>query len=500
VKTVRCLALLPLVLLSGCASVGPDYRKPGLETPGAWRAAAPLNAAPTARFDQTAWWKTFGDPQLDALMERAASANLDVAQARARVLQARAEAAAVRAGAFPALAAAASTSSSYSDQSSLSSTPVENAAPFSPSTTYQAGLTVSWELDIFGGQRRSREAAYAEAQASGEALRATTLSLLADVASAYVQLRSAQQRLTIARNAARSQQDNLDVTRERFRIGLTSHLDVSQAQAQKASTQSDIPTLETEAQRCIHRLGVLTGQEPGALQRELERPAPLPSPEAAYAPGLPSELLERRPDLRKAERQLAAASAGIGVATARLYPSFDLTMGLGLQGNTLTSYAGLANWYWSIVPSMAATLFDAGKNQAGVDKQRAVYEEKLAFYRQTLLTALEEVENSLVAMGKEQARRQTLAEAAGASEEALALARERYAKGLTSFLDVLSAEKSHYDTQKSLCASNASLLEDMIALYKALGGGWDSPALRSPAPGPSGLTSARNPTRSAAPG
>nr|WP_279355616.1 efflux transporter outer membrane subunit [Fundidesulfovibrio agrisoli] len=466
-------------MLCGCVSVGPDYSRPRLDTPPAWHAAQPQPAQNSQGFEQAAWWRTFGDPRLDGLMRRAVAANQDVAQARARVLQARAEAAVVRAGAFPALDAGAATTTSYSDQNALSSTPLENAAPATPATTYQAGLSVSWELDVFGGQRRSREAAYADAQASEEALRGVTLGLLADVASAYVQLRSAQQRLAIARDAARSQQDNLVVTLERFRIGLTSHLDVSQAQAQRANTQADIPTLETEARQSIHRLGVLTGQEPGALLVELGQAEPLPRPEAAFSPGLPSELLARRPDLRKAERQLASASAGIGVATAKLYPSFDLTMGLGLQGNVLTKFAGLANWYWSIIPSVAAPVFDAGKNRAGVDKQKAVYDEAMAAYRQTLLTALEEVENSLTAFAKEQERRASLAEAVRAGEEALALARERYTKGLTSFLDVLSAEKSLYDTQKSLCASEAGLLQDMISLYKALGGGWDSPALRA---------------------
>lgn len=478
---VLCLALLPFAVCA-CVSVGPDYKRPQLDPPANWGEAS-KPSEPAAGLEQAAWWKKLGDPVLDGLMQRAVAGNLDVAQARARITQARAEVIVVRAAALPALNTAGATTSSYSDSSVLSSTQdTSSSSAVSPSTAYQAGFDVSWEIDVFGGQRRQREAARATLEASTEDLNATVLTLLGDVAKNYVELRAYQKRLAIAQASAKSQQENVDVTRERFKIGLTSHLDVSQAQAQKSSTEADLPPLEASIKQSIHRLGILLGQEPNALKAELGPVRPLPEDTGVNALGLPSQLLLRRPDLRKAERQLAVASANIGVAAADQYPKFDLTMGLGLQGNVLTKFLGLANWYWSVVPAVTAPVFDAGKARAGVTKKRAVYDESLAKYHATFLTALEDVENALSAYAADEARKRSLRESVLASDEALALARERYAKGLTSFLDVLSAEKTLYEAQENHCKSSASLILDIITLYKALGGGWDCQEIKPVAP------------------
>jgi NodT family efflux transporter outer membrane factor (OMF) lipoprotein len=480
-RHILCFALLPLVAC-GCVSVGPDYQRPQFDSPKNWgETATPAGSA--AGVEQAAWWKNLGDPVLDSLIRQAVAQNLDVAQARARIVQARAEVVVVRAGALPALNTAGATTSGYSDSSVLSSAPdTSSSSAVSPYTTYQGGLGVSWEIDVFGGQRRQREAARATLEASTEDFNATVLTLLGDVAKNYVELRAYQKRLAIARASTQSQQENVAVTRERFKIGLISHLDVSQAQAQKASTEADMPTLEASIKQSIHRLGILLGQEPNALKAELEPVRPLPETSGVNALGLPSELLLRRPDLRKAERQLAVASANIGVAEAERYPKFDLTMGLGLQGNVLTTFLGLANWYWSVVPAVSAPIFDAGKTRAGVAKKRAVYDESLAKYHATFLTALEDVENALCAYAADDARKRSLQESVLASEEALTLARERYAKGLTSFLDVLSAEKTLYEAQENHCKSSAALILDIITLYKALGGGWNCQEVKTVAP------------------
>lgn len=480
-RRILGIAVLP-VALCACVSVGPDYKRPQFDAPAAWgEAAKPSGSA--AGLEQAAWWKKLGDPVLDGLMRRAVDANLDVAQARARINQARAEVVVVRADAFPGLHGGGATTSSYSDGSVLSSTPdASSTSTVSPSTTYKAGFDVSWEIDVFGGQRRRRESARAALDASTEDYNATVLTLLGDVAKNYVELRAYQERLTIARNAARSQQENVDVTRERNRIGLVSYLDVSQAQAQMASTQADIPTLEASVKQSIHRLSILLGQEPNALKTELSPARPLPDATRVDTLGVPSELLLRRPDLRKAERQLAVASADIGVAAADQYPKFDLTMGLGLQGNVATKFLGLANWYWSVVPAVTAPIFDADKARAGVAKKRAVYDESLAKYHSTFLTALEDIENALCAYAADADRKRSLWESVQANEEALSLARERYTKGLTSFLDVLSAEKSLHAAQDEHCKSSASLILDVITLYKALGGGWDCQEVRQAAP------------------
>jgi NodT family efflux transporter outer membrane factor (OMF) lipoprotein len=473
-----CLALLAIVL-AGCVSVGPDYERVRFDAPATWMESS-VSAEAAPDLDTSAWWKSFDDPVLTELITQAVNGNPDVTQAIARIDQARADAAITRAAALPALNVSAATTSSYSDSSSLAA--VETAVssqPVTASTTYQVGSDVSWELDMFGGQRRKREASRAELEASVEDMRAVVLTLLGDVASNYIELRQQQQRLLIARASAASQKDNVEVTRERSRIGLTSQLDVFQAQAQFAAIQADIPTREASVRQAIHRLGVLLGREPEALASQLSATQPLPSPERVYAPGLPSELLDRRPDLRKAEHQLAAASANIGVAAAEQYPAFDLTMGIGIQGNVLTKFLGLANWYWSVIPAVSAPVFDAGKARADVKKKQAAYVEALAGYRSAWLVALEDVENALTTISTEQERKQSLTGAVKANEEALALARERYGKGLTNFLDVLSAEKSLYEAQDNECTASANVLLGMVKLYKTLGGGWNCQDLPS---------------------
>lgn len=471
----RLIPLLCLAaLLAGCVSVGPDYVRPRLDAPDAF-VASQAQPAPSPGFEQAAWWRRLGDPLLDQLMGQAVGGSFDVAQAKARVLQARADVAMARAAQLPGLNVTSSTTSSYSDSAALDAKATEGTKGLDPATTYAAGAALSWELDLFGGLRRTTEAARATQEASEEELNGVVLTLLGDVATNYVALRSAQARLDIARATAVTRHNNVDVTRERFRLGLTSHLDVSQAEAQMAATQADIYTLESTERQSAHRLSILCGLEPAALLSRLSPHQPLPSPDGAFAPGLPSELLERRPDLRQAERTLAAASARIGVAAAGQYPNIDLTMGLGLQGNVLGRFLGLANWYWSVVPALAAPVFDGGKARADVRAKRAAYEESLAKYRQTFLTALEEVENALTALYAEQRRKEALGRAVLASGEALELARERYLRGLTSFLDVLTGEKSSYEAQESLVKSQASELTSLITLYKAMGGGWNTP-------------------------
>jgi outer membrane protein, multidrug efflux system len=266
-----------------------------------------------------------------------------------------------------------------------------------------------------------------------------------------------------------------DILRSReFSLGLTSYLDVAQAEAQRTETASNLPTLEASIKESIHRLGILLGQEPNALKAALSATRPLPQATGVLATGLPAELVARRPDLRQVERQLAAASADIGVATAELYPKFDLTLGLGLQSGSASQFLQLASGYWSIVPGVSWRLFDGGATRANIDKTRTVYDETLAAYRAAYYSALEDVENALAAYYAEQERQDILVEAVRANEEAMTQASERYRRGLTSFLDMLEAQRSLYSAQSSLSQSQANLLTNLIALYKALGGGWSA--------------------------
>jgi NodT family efflux transporter outer membrane factor (OMF) lipoprotein len=472
---VICLA----ILLGGCASVGPDYQRPVLAAPAQWTESREQAGAALA-LEEVAWWRAFGDPVLNALIEQAARTNLDLEQARARLLQARADVTKAGAAALPSVQATGSVTRTQGGTSTITSgaSSPESLAT-AAGTIFQAGFDASWEIDVFGGTRRSVEAARARLQASVEDLRSTLLTLLGDVAKNYADLRANQAQLEITRRNVAAQQQTVEVTRERFKLGLTSYLDVAQAEAQKAATASNLPTIEAAIKQSIHRLGILLGKEPNALKTELAAIRPLPQSNRVMATGLPSDLLARRPDLRQVERQLAAASADIGAATAELYPKFDLTAGLGLQGNDVSKFLKISSGrYWSVVPGVTWNLFDGGKARAAVKNKRTVYQENLAKYRASFIKALEDVENALAAYYAEQTKRLILAESVRANAEAVTLARERYRKGLTNFLDVLTAENSLYTAQSNLSKSEANLLTDLISLYKALGGGWDAADIR----------------------
>lgn len=502
---------LALVCLTGCWAVGPDYRRPDLAAPPAWTSAQPGQAAPAGALEDVAWWKAFGDPILDALIDRALVGNLDIAQARARILQARADLRVSRAGFFPSIdvtgqsatsdsglldpgnkRSGQSVSTTGSDGTSTTGTGTtgttsgngtgtsagtssgSDSSTGSTSTTFTAGFDATWELDIFGGQRRTVEASKATLDASVEDLRATRLTLLGDVATYYLNLRAYQEQLAITTKSAETQRENAEVTRERYKLGLITQLDVAQAEGQATATAADIPVLGSSIKECIHRLGILLGLPPGALGSLLAKPQSLPElPTRLLATGLPSELLSRRPDVRKTERELAAASAEIGVATAELYPKFDLTAGLGLSGVSPSRLAGFSTWYWSVIPAMTWNIFDAGKNLATVDKKKALYAEAAAAYQAAFHTALEDVENALAGFYAQQEREKSLTASVAAYEDARTLANERFTKGLTTFLTVLVNEASLYSAQVNLSKARASTRTQLVALYKALGGGWN---------------------------
>jgi NodT family efflux transporter outer membrane factor (OMF) lipoprotein len=303
--------------------------------------------------------------------------------------------------------------------------------------------------------------------------------LLAEVARNYVEVRGFQRRLAIAQENLKAQQDTLELTRARFNAGLTSELDVTQAASQLATTQSQIPPLETTLKQGIHQLGVLLGQAPGVLLEELSTAAPIPTVPPEVPVGLPAELLRRRPDIRRAERQLAAATARIGVAEANLYPKLSLTGSLGLESLNLGDLPKGASRFWAVGPTLSWPIFDAGRIRANIAVQDARTDQQFSTYQQTVLTALEEVENALVAYSREQVRRAQLVEAVEANQQAVALANDLYRNGLSTFLNVLDSERALFSSQSDLAQSKAIVSTDVVALYKALGGGWETLA---PAP------------------
>jgi len=272
----------------------------------------------------------------------------------------------------------------------------------------------------------------------------------------------------------------LTLTRDRFAQGLTSDLDVEQAGTLLATTRADIPTLETGLQAAIHRLGILLARPPGALEAELADPAPIPAAPPVVPVGLPSELLLRRPDVQRAERQLAAATADIGVATADLFPKFFLTGTAGFESVSAGDWFSAGSRFWSAGPTVQWRIFDAGRIRANIRIQNARQEQALAAYEQTVLTAFEEVENGLVAYANEQVRRRALAEAVGTSQKSLDLANKLYANGLTDFLHVLDAERSLYQAQDALVQADRTVATDVVSLYKSLGGGWETVESASP--------------------
>jgi len=465
-------------LAGGCAnlpSVGPDYHAPETKTPAHW--SEPLvggeanSAAATA-----AWWKNFHDSELDSLIARAACSNLDLRIAQARVREARAHYRMTAADFWPTIDG----SGSYARQRESKNQPLVGPGDHLPAgipfenSFYQSGFDASWEIDVFGGTRRATEAARAQVAATQFGEREVLVTLLGEVARNYVEARGYQRRLEIARDNIRAQEQSLAIVQNRFTNGLTSDLDVQQASTVLATARAVVPALETALAASIHRLGVLLGQTPEALQTELAAVAPIPAAPPAVPVGLPSELLLRRPDVALVERQLAAATANIGVAKADLFPKFYLTGVAGFQGVSADDWFTSGSRFWSVGPSVQWRMFDAGRIRANIQVQTARQEQVLANYENTALSAFEDVENALTAYAKEQNRRQSLADAVKSSQESLRLANQLYANGLANFINVLDAERSLYQAQDALVQSDKTVTTDVIALYKSLGGGWET--------------------------
>jgi NodT family efflux transporter outer membrane factor (OMF) lipoprotein len=480
-RTPIALALFAIAA-TGCV-VGPNYHPPVLDMPKRWSETdqQPAPSPPSA----VAWWKSFNDPELDSLIERAIDANLGLQLAQARIREARAGRAIALAALWPSVNTTVSYTRLWQDEDlfgplSAGGQPVLLGQQ--PQNLFQAGFDTSWELDLFGGTRRSIEAAQADLKASFYDRADVLVTLLAEVARNYIQVRTLQQQLAVTHDNLAAQRDLLGLTRSRYEGGLASDLDVARAQAQVKMTASQIPLLEISYRDAIHRLGVLLGQAPGAVADELGATAPIPVAPPALLINLPSDLLRQRPDIRRAERQLAAATARVGVATAELYPKFSLIGAAGFESLAASDFFNSGSKLWSIGPSITWPIFRGGQIVATIQVRDAQEQQALITYRQTILNALEEVENALVAYTRERNRRLVLADAVEANQRAAALARDLYLGGLSDFLSVLQAQRDLYQSQIELAQSDAAVSVDLVASYKALGGGWEAMA---PAVGPS---------------
>ena len=483
----RAAVVMLAVAAAGCATT-PDYHPPASAVPARWSEAPESSASAT--LSQAPWWTTFGDAELDSLVERAVRANLDLQLGEARVREARARRRAAAASLLPAVDARASIARERDSANAPAPVRVSpggqlESRPGDVENLFQAGFDASWEIDLFGGRRRSVEAAQADLESAVYDRGAVMLTLLAEVARNYIELRGLQQRIAVQRGSLAARQDMLNLTRSRYAGGMASEFDVVRAEAQVEAIASQIPALEAACKETVHRLGVLLGQPPGALADELLQVRPVPVA-AVRLPvelpvGLPSDLLRQRPDIRRAERQLAAASARVGVATADLYPRFSLLGTAGLASVAAGDFFSRASTLWSIGPSMTWPIFRGGQIVATIEVRDAQQQQALIGYRRAILNALEDVENALVACRREQDRRAALARVLDANQRAVDLARTLYRGGMTDFRAVLDAERDLFQAQDDLARSDTATASDLVALYKALGGGWDAPTLPSAA-------------------
>lgn len=462
---VTVLALLLVLLASGC-TLGPDYQQPRPPMPAQWQAAAESGLT-NEPVQIVRWWELLGDTRLQSLVERAVMANKDLKAAEARIRQARALWRAAGAAAWPAVDASGSYARTHASDNGPS-------AGTKDQDLFQAGFDAGWELDLFGGVRRSAEAAAARVQAAQEDRRDVLVSLVAEVAANYLTLRGSQGRLAIARENIRTERDTVDLTQGRFAAGLGSKLSVVQAEALLAGTQARVPGLEASIRKAIYRLGVLLGSEPETLLAELKPAADIPAAPPEVPVGLPSDLLRRRPDIRRAERILAAATADIGVATADLFPHFSLSGALGLQSTTAADLLERQSLFWSFGPTLRWPVFDAGKARAAIQVQTARQEEALALYEKTVLGSLEEAESAMVSYAKARSASEALGRALATTRQSADIALELYQKGLVDFLNVLQSQQALYQVQDQFVQSRQDVSTAFVALFKALGGGWES--------------------------
>jgi outer membrane protein, multidrug efflux system len=461
-KTMNvCLLLLTILGFSGCL-VGPDFQPPQTPVPAAWAGTDPNTAQPIDP-GIVRWWTVFQDPILTSLVKRATESNLDLQVAESRIRQARAAKAMAVSGLAPTIDAVGSFRRSQSAASN-------NRTPRPTTNLYQVGFDAAWELDIFGGVRRNIEAFDADLAAAVETRRDVWVTLTSDVARNYIELRTFQQQVVITGQNLAAQKRTAELTRKRREGGLDSTLDVANAEALVATTAAQIPSLEQSARISIYSLSVLLGQDPAALMDELSPTQTIPAAPPSVPLGIPSDLLRRRPDIRAAEARIHAATARIGVATADLYPRFQITSSIGYQSDKADALFNSFRRFWTLGPTATWRVFDMGNIGANIELQKALEEESFIMYRQTVLSALQEVENALISSEKEQQRYQALTDAVTANRKAVDLSTLLYTQGQTDFLNVLVAQRALANAEDAQVQSAGTLSTNLIALYKALGG------------------------------
>jgi len=462
------LSFTCLLFFLGCR-VGPDYVSPEIEVPDQWHEQAIQGVADGTANLQT-WWTVFNDPILESLVQRSHVENLDLRIAYSRVQEYRAFLGVASGQYWPNVDGAGFYSRDRVSENGLQAPP-DGSTP-DPTDLYGFGVDASWEIDVFGRIGRSVESAQASMEASIEDYRDVLVSLYAAVAQSYIDLRAIQKRIQYAQSNISIQQETLELTENRREAGLIPQLDVEQAKLILASTESVIPQLRQFEAQAIHRLSVLLGQAPAALYAELSPASDVPDVPQEVAAGLPAELLRQRPDIRRAERVLAAQTAQIGVATAGLYPAFSLSGTFALQAQ---NFSDVGNWdsrTWGFGPAFRWNLFDGDRIRNTIKVEEARTEQALANYEQTVLIAMEEVENAMVGFEQEKQRLEDLHNSVSAAENSVKLVRELYENGLTDFQNVLDMQRALTAQQDLLAESEGLVANNLVRLYTALGGGW----------------------------
>jgi NodT family efflux transporter outer membrane factor (OMF) lipoprotein len=502
--------LLATSLVAGC-TVGPNYKAQAIWSPTTWfanarpkPAPAPVPASePVPEPIDPAWWNVFHDAELTSLEQRVAAANLNVRLATIRLAESRSQRQITGADQFPTLTSdgsytrerisqkgvlgliggGGSSGTSFGSMGGMANGTggrqggIPNSAAggksIPPFNLFQYGFDASWELDLWGRVRREVESADASLEASAEARRNSLLSVVAEVARDYVQLRGQQTELAIAHANIKTEQESLQLSQDRFRGGLTTELDVANAAAQLQTTQASVPQLEQQQEQSINALSFLLGEAPGALRAELITAHEVPPVPPRVPIGVPSELARRRPDIRQAEAQLHAATADIGVAVADFYPKITLDGSIGLQA---LKAKDLGNWgarQYGLGPTISVPIFEGGRLRATLALRKVEQQEAALNYQQTVLQAWHDVDNALVAYAAEQRRHDALVAAENQNRLALRLSRERYTQGVADFLNVLDAERALLQAQQQLADSSTTVSSNLVQLYKALGGGWE---------------------------
>ncbi len=490
-------AALPLAM-SAC-TMGPDFKRPEMPAPDQWsgsHATRPATSVVVAEPVDPTWWDSFGDPLLTELVTQAIRNNLDIKVAAARLAESRAQLGQARASEFPTLDGNASYTRELQSADGVigllggsgSSTPAtgtnglggrqggvpsQSASALPPFNLYQYGFDASWELDLWGRVRRTTENASATAEAQAYARHDAVVSTAAEVARDYLNLRGTQEKLRITRENLAFAKRTVQLTENRARQGLATDLDVANAQSEAASTAAEIPQYEQQQAQLINAIGLLLGEYPQALTARLTAPSVAPMVPPRVPVGLPSELAHRRPDIRQAEAQLHAATASIGAAKADFFPKITLSGSVAIQATQFTNLGSWGARSYSAGPSLSLPLFEGGQLRATLALREAQQQEAAINYRKTVLSAFRDVDDAMTGYATEQSRRDRLDDSVRASRRALEIADQRYNRGISNYLDVLTAQKTLLNNEAQLADSTAMVTTNLVALYKALGGGWD---------------------------